>query len=76
MFVMLYFLFFVIMPGEFSVLSNASRIFFFVFCFSVVNVASRAGMLESIKSPEIRQKLIAPDASIESISDILSDFIE
>lgn len=62
------------MPGEFSFLGNVWRIFFFFF--SVVNLSSRAGMLESIKSPEIRQKLIAPDVSIESISDILSDFIE
>jgi hypothetical protein len=43
--------------------------------FSVVNVASRAGMLESIKNNDIRQHLIGPTATIESVSDILSDFI-
>lgn len=42
----------------------------------VVNVSSRAGMLDSIKNAEKRQQLIAPDATIESVSDILSDFIK
>jgi hypothetical protein len=42
----------------------------------VVNVSSRAGMLESVKSPDIRRKLTASDATIETVSDVLSDFIE
>lgn len=33
-------------------------------------------MLDSIKNAEKRQQLIAPDATIESVSDILSDFIK
>ncbi|CAF0831037.1 unnamed protein product [Adineta ricciae] len=41
----------------------------------VVNVTSRAGMLESVKSAEIRQSLTSPTATIENVSDILSDFI-
>ena len=60
------------MPGEFSSVTYVSGISIF----RVVNISSRAGMLESIKSPEIRQKLIASNATIESISDVLSDFIE
>jgi hypothetical protein len=40
-----------------------------------VNVSSRVGMLNNIKNPETRQHLIAPDATIETVSDILSDFI-
>ncbi|CAF5005561.1 unnamed protein product [Rotaria sp. Silwood1] len=42
----------------------------------IVNVSSRAGMLDSIKNPEIRQNLIAHTATIESVSDILNDFIK
>ncbi|UJR10097.1 hypothetical protein I4U23_014319 [Adineta vaga] len=42
----------------------------------VVNICSRAGMLEAIKNPAIRQKFIAPNATIETVSDILSDFIK
>ncbi|CAF1310230.1 unnamed protein product [Adineta steineri] len=42
----------------------------------VVNISSRYKMLDSIKNAEIRQNLIAPDATIESVSDILSDFIK
>ncbi|CAF1196987.1 unnamed protein product [Rotaria sordida] len=42
----------------------------------IVNISSRAGMLDSIKNPEIRQNLIAPTATIESVSDILNDFIK
>lgn len=42
----------------------------------IVNVSSRAGMLDSIKNPEIRQNLIAPTATIETVSDILNDFIK
>lgn len=41
----------------------------------VVNVSSRAGMLESVTNPEIRRQLIASNATIENVSDILSDFI-
>jgi hypothetical protein len=33
-------------------------------------------MLDSIKNAEKRQSLIAPDATIETISDVLSDFIK
>jgi hypothetical protein len=44
--------------------------------YSVVNVASRAGMLDSIKNAEIRYSLTAPDATIDTVSDILSDFIK
>ena len=46
------------------------------FSLSVVNVSSRAGMLESVKNARIRHKLIDADATIETISDVLSDFIE
>ncbi|CAF1150482.1 unnamed protein product [Adineta steineri] len=42
----------------------------------VVNVSSRAGMLESVKNNEIRHNLISPNATIETVSDILSDFIK
>ncbi|UJR35959.1 hypothetical protein I4U23_028700 [Adineta vaga] len=42
----------------------------------VVNVSSRAGMLELVKSNEIRHNLISPNATIETVSDILSDFIQ
>jgi len=42
----------------------------------VVNVSSRAGMLDSIRNPEKRRSLIASDATIETVSDILSDFIK
>ncbi len=42
----------------------------------MVNVSSRVGMLDSIKNPEKRQNLIASDATIETVSDILSDFIK
>jgi len=41
----------------------------------IVNVSSRAGMLESIKNSEIRHNLISSNATIETVSDILSDFI-
>lgn len=41
-----------------------------------MNVSSRAGMLEAVKNARIRQKLIDPNATIETISDVLSDFIE
>ena len=44
--------------------------------FRVVNVASRVAMLESIRNNEIRQHLISSKATIETISDILSDFIK
>lgn len=44
--------------------------------FRVVNVSSRAGMLESVSNNERRRQLIAPDATIETVSDILSDFIK
>lgn len=47
-----------------------------LFFYSVVNVSSRAGMLDSIKNSEKRQQLTAPDATIENVSDILSDFIK
>jgi hypothetical protein len=40
-----------------------------------VNVSSRAGMLESIRSAAKRQSLIGPGATIETVSDILNDFI-
>ncbi|CAF3048480.1 unnamed protein product [Rotaria socialis] len=42
----------------------------------VVNISSRAGMLDSIKNPEIRHNFISPTATIESLSDILNDFIK
>jgi len=42
----------------------------------IVNVASRAAMLESIRNSEIRQDLSSSNATIETISDILSDFIK
>ncbi|CAF0828376.1 unnamed protein product [Didymodactylos carnosus] len=45
------------------------------FSYRVVNMSSRAGMLESIKNPEIRKNLTSDDTTIESIGDILSDFI-
>lgn len=41
-----------------------------------MNVSSRAGMLESVSNVERRRQLIAPDATIETVSDILSDFIK
>lgn len=47
----------------------------FFFLSRVVNVSSRAGMLESITNSEIRRQLTAPNATIENVSDILSDFI-
>lgn len=42
----------------------------------VVNIASRLGMLENIKNNQIRQNLISSTATIETVSDILSDFIK
>ncbi len=39
-------------------------------------MASRLGMLESIKNSQIRHSLIASNATIETVSDILNDFIE
>jgi hypothetical protein len=33
-------------------------------------------MLESVKNNEIRQKLTSSNATIETVSDILSDFIK
>lgn len=42
----------------------------------IVNVCSRLGMLESIKNRSIRENLISSHASIETVSDILSDFIQ
>ncbi len=39
-------------------------------------MSSRVGMLESIKNPEIRQNLVASNATIETVSDVLSDFIK
>jgi hypothetical protein len=33
-------------------------------------------MLDTIKNSKIREDLIASDATIESVSDILSDFIK
>jgi hypothetical protein len=39
-------------------------------------MSSRAGMLESIRSAEKRHQLIGPNATIETVSDILSDFIQ
>ena len=33
-------------------------------------------MLDHIKNSEIRQNLISPSATIETVSDILSDFIK
>jgi len=47
-----------------------------VFFYRIVNVSSRVGMLDIIRNSKIRQDLIAPDATIESVSDILSDFIK
>jgi len=41
----------------------------------IVNMSSRLGMLELIKNNEIRHNLISPNATIETVSDILSDFI-
>ncbi len=46
-----------------------------IFFYRVVNVSSRAGMLESIRSAQKRQSLIGPGATIETVSDILNDFI-
>ena len=43
---------------------------------SVVNVSSRLGMLETIKNTDVRKRLIAPNATIETVSDVLSDFIK
>lgn len=42
----------------------------------VVNMSSRAGMLESIKDPQKRQILTSNSATIETVSDVLSDFIK
>jgi hypothetical protein len=39
-------------------------------------MASRAGMLESVRNSTIRHKLISPNATIETVSDVLSDFIK
>ena len=46
-----------------------------LFFLSVVNVSSRAGMLENIQNPEIRHHLISSRATIDSIAEILNDFI-
>lgn len=75
--VMLYFLSSETMPGErVDQPVEWLRLFSLSFWFRVVNIASRAGMLESIRNSEIRQHLISPNATIETISDILSDFIK
>jgi len=47
-----------------------------LFFYRIVNVSSRAGMLDTIKNSKIREDLIASHATIESVSDILSDFIK
>jgi hypothetical protein len=38
-------------------------------------MASRVGMLQSVKNSQIRQNLIGSNATIETVSDILNDFI-
>ncbi|CAF1324875.1 unnamed protein product [Didymodactylos carnosus] len=41
----------------------------------VVNVSSRAGMLESIRNLEIRRLLASSDTTVQLIADIVNDFI-
>lgn len=42
----------------------------------VVNVSSRLGMLSSVKSKELREKLRSADLSAEEIAKIMSDYVE
>ena len=42
----------------------------------VVNVSSRMGMLGSVKSKELREKLKSSDLKAEEVLKIMSDFVE
>ena len=42
----------------------------------VVNISSRMGMLNAVKSKELREKLKSDDLKIEEIVQIMSNFVE
>lgn len=64
------------MHGWFELKSLNEMSPYFFLSRRVVNVASRLGMLENIKNNQIRQNFISSTATIETVSDVLSDFIK
>ena len=42
----------------------------------VVNVSSRAGLLRTVKDPNIKAKLLDENLTIDDVTKILSDFVE
>lgn len=41
-----------------------------------INMSSRLGMLTSVKSKELRDKLKSSDLQVDEIAKIMSDFVE